>query len=1378
MDTNQIEERKEEDEVLPAQNPSEEANYDGYTAEQNLSVQQLGPPDVGSQLTGAAQNIGDQINEASANLGDQVQGAIHNAQENPQVQAVMDQYGIPQAEPHGHEGNPNVLSETGAALAGGAAQAVESVGSFAELTGDTLKTGFNQLFGRPVDETQNPFSEYYQDGDAGWLDIPDYMIPENKTALGKLARGLVEFGLLTAATGGVGGATLGSARVGLRVAATARAAGIGARGTRYIKFVTGGAKIAAEGAAAELISSSSEDANLINLVDDTTPWMSPWVKNVIGVNALKVNPDDNPWLARIKTVAVGAGVNLVGHGISAYAKGKWEAVNARKAGKSIDEANDIGNEVLEKELTDSLNLDESAATEKAFDQYTQGNGISNANNRDEFLRKHLSEDEYLEHANDVDGLRNGELEDLADQRGAAAGDPWDWDAQASSTQLELDLERQPDPWVNPRRFGDSERATFRTDPGNAVTRNLKEGIEDMKAGTGTGRSYTPLFSETALKQMSRGNKGLRQYIVEVAEDISKSAFKDLDNKLDYKEVQELIIRQASDMHEALERGGDIADNLRRYFKESKDFNMFVADGTEIVTGTTSQAAGLQLVINTLAKQAEGIATGAVHMADDIPITRQVEQVFDAMKVAITEHKKIGFMAGSELQGLKNVVLSPNRRRQINKKLAEITAEQDEYFESLHKLNKAGRHNEMRDLMELHALSKGDVRTLEMVHDWLNAKLFGGDIGGGKIRGKLRQEWQGVFYNSILSSLKTPIDAITSTVMIGTSRPMMQVVGAALTGNKKELAIAAAGVEAIGKAYRESLDMALHNWDLGLHRKNMSYQGRYDVAGDLAEWTALREQFSKFGTESQKRAYGMIDKLVMANTSPWMKYSANAMGAGDAFTRTMLGRVSMRMKAAREAVESGVDLNDVKAIAAKTEDNFRREIFKKNSDGKWIVSDKAVSLAGDEATLTKALEGWPKAFEAIQEVPIMRAFFPFVRTGVNALDLTFQSSPLAFMHKKYKDLINGRHLEQYGLKPNEVAGELAMMQGRMAVGGAISTMAFIATMSDNMTGDYPRDKEGRDLWKAQNKPPYSIKVGNAWVSYEELEPWNTILSVSANLVQNGDTLGEGLVDEWTQKVAFMASAVLIDKSMLSGVKDLTAIFSGRTVEGQLQKTFTKYARSHLPYSSLMGQLGNITDANAKEAQTFMEVMWKRDALWKSTMPPKYDILSKDRKGKKFNVGAENPIIRFYNAFSPIAVVPVNNDPVKQQLLDINYNLPEVMSTYKGIILNSKQKSELQKYMSMGRLRRNLEILFSSSSWQAEYKAYKDGGYRNAEGYRLTEQKFYNDVRQIFNQAKEEAWNEVLLNNPDLRANIEQRNLQSSFAKQGRILDRSELELHGY
>ena len=141
------------------------------------------------------------------------------------------------------EDDPTFLSETGAALAGGAAQAVESVGGFAELTGDTLKTGLNSLVGNPVDETQNPFSNEYIQNDASWFDVPDEWVPENKTGLGRFSRDVIEFGILTALTGGATGAIGGGLRLGARGLAAARAAGASKQTISRMKFFGKGAKI-------------------------------------------------------------------------------------------------------------------------------------------------------------------------------------------------------------------------------------------------------------------------------------------------------------------------------------------------------------------------------------------------------------------------------------------------------------------------------------------------------------------------------------------------------------------------------------------------------------------------------------------------------------------------------------------------------------------------------------------------------------------------------------------------------------------------------------------------------------------------------------------------------------------------------------------------------------------------------------------------------------------------------------------------------------------------------------------------------------------------------------------------------------------------------
>jgi hypothetical protein len=1296
---------------------------------------------------------------------------------------------------------PQVAQEVTATTAGGALDAIESVGGFGELVGDTFKTGFNQLFGRPTDDSQNPFSDEYLNQDAGWLDLPDDWSPENKTGLGKLARGLVEFGLLTAATGGIGGAVGGVLGVGTKVATLTRAAGVGTKGAKYINFIGKGAKIAGEGAIADLVSNSSEAANLANLAQEHTPWMAPWV-----TNALAIKPEDNPWLARIKTVASGAGVNLVGHGISAFAKAGWAAGRARAAGKSVDEANDIGNQVMQEEMVRASQLDEDAATEMAIDRYNQGYGISHADSRDEYLRTYLSEEEYAQYTSQptVEGI-TAQLQDveqqlaaakqakdkaqvrellatkrdlesqvqneqidyeaLADKRASDQGDSFDFEAYQSQRQAAESLGRAPDPFVNPGQFDDVERATYAPEP-DAVKANLREAVADMKQG-GSGRSYQPIATESALKAMSRGDKNLLQYINEVADDISQEAFKSLDNTMNYKEVKELMIRQASDLTSMIDEGGDYAKKFAEYFeKQDKNARIYIDDGNKIVTGSPAQKAALQLVINTLAKQAEGIATGTMFIADDLPIGRQVEMVFDAMKVALVEHKKIGYMWGLDGKYQQLSLMPKAVKEATEAQMTKISAEMEEYFESLHQMNRQGRYDEMRDLMELHALSGGKVRTLEHIHDYLRAKLVGGRMGDMHITGRVRKELQSTFYNSILSAPKTPIKAILGTNLVGILRPMQAMLGAGIRMNQQEMVIAATTIDSLGKAFAEGVEMFKYNWDLGLNRKAQTYDGKFDIETDLAEWQSLKEFYDKYANPVEQRAYDVLDTIVKFNTNPWVKYSQNAMGAGDSLARTIIGRFEMRQRAARAAIDEGIDLNDIKAVARATDENFRKEIFKLNSDNKWVVSDIGAQMAGDEAAMTRALEENFKGFELISNIPGMKAFFPFVRTGFNALNLTFQHTPLAAFSDKYKDIMNGRNLEKYGVRPQDLPQAQALMEGRIAMGSSIMGMATIAALSGNMTGDMPYDKETQDLWRAAGIQPYSFKVGNAYISYKDLEPFNTLFSMAANVVQNSNVLGEDWTDKWMQKLVFMAAAVVVDKSMLSGVEDLARLMNPETSEDLLTQTGARYIRSHLPYAGLLGQLGDVIDANQKEAQSLLETIVRRDAIVKSVLPPKYDVLSKDRSGKKLVSGAENPLFRLFNAFSPVPITPVDDDPIKKSLVEMRYNLPQTLSTYKGEPLNSLERSEMQKYLSMGSLRSRLEkIMVTDPSWREDLDRYKKDNLRISEGYQLYSQRFYQLVDDAFRDAKDEAMLQVMQNNPDLRGRIETRETKKALSKAG-------------
>ena len=120
------------------------------------------------------------------------------------------------------------------------------------------------------------------------------------------------------------------------------------KGSKFIRFIPKGGQIAAEGSIADLISSSSDYGNMANLLNEYAPWL-PFSE------FLSVDPDeDNPWTARIKAIFAGAGLNIAGYTVVAFGRGRYAAMKARRAGKTIDEANTIGNKVMDDSIRNDV----------------------------------------------------------------------------------------------------------------------------------------------------------------------------------------------------------------------------------------------------------------------------------------------------------------------------------------------------------------------------------------------------------------------------------------------------------------------------------------------------------------------------------------------------------------------------------------------------------------------------------------------------------------------------------------------------------------------------------------------------------------------------------------------------------------------------------------------------------------------------------------------------------------------------------------------------------------------------------------------------------------------------------------------------------------
>ncbi len=101
-----------------------------------------------------------------------------------------------------------------------------------------------------------------------------------------------------------------------------------------------------------------------------------------------------------------------------------------------------------------------------------------------------------------------------------------------------------------------------------------------------------------------------------------------------------------------------------------------------------------------------------------------------------------------------------------------------------------------------------------------------------------------------------------------------------------------------------------------------------------------------------------------------------------------------------------------------------------------------------------------------------------------------------------------------------------------VGPAMFGVGYALHQAGDMTLGYPADRNEQDLWKLEGKQPYSVKVGDQWLSMNYLQPFGTLMAIGAQFNQSKkdgeSTTGSSLSATGT------AAQSIVNQSFLKGV----------------------------------------------------------------------------------------------------------------------------------------------------------------------------------------------------------------------------------------------------
>jgi len=815
-------------------------------------------------------------------------------------------------------------------------------------------------------------------------------------------------------------------------------------------------------------------------------------------------------------------------------------------------------------------------------------------------------------------------------------------------------------------------------------------------------------------------------------------------------------------HQRITLGRNPADMpAEEYLKELfESFDEFDA-GTDdaIKTITSKNVVVADMVVGTLLQEIRDRGISGREIADFAnleSVDGPLDQIVDTLMTALTETKRARIVKSQNFREL-----GAGKRRYLKETLSKEMSDTRQSIQSILKI--AGDNEDNSLLMALFEAfsSMQTVNSLDDFDAWARKMIIGGEIEGKRQIGAVIRELEGTMIHSILSGPKTPMRAAMGTSTATFLRPISTTLGAAFrypfNNDATTLRAGMASMNAMMQSIPESFTLFRNKlnsyWSGDLSTVKTRF-AEYTKGDD--NWEVLRRWAEDSGraTAGDRAWFNMANMARSWNNSNFLTYSTKLMAATDDAFAYILGRAKMREKAMRSALDAQAKgrLTAYSEITPELirfyEDDFYRQIF----DGNGDIVDSATKFARKEVTLTEELDpqGFAGGLNAVfQANPWAKPFFLFARTGVNGLKLTAKHTPgFNFLVKEFNDIAfatpnNLDNVAKYGItNAAELANAKALQTGRFAMGSGLVSMAVWSWMSGNMTGNGPIDRQNRQVWLDAGYKPRHIKIGDVWVGYESIEPFNQIMSMIADVGDYSQLMGE----EWTEKQLLKTSLLLAQgitsKSYLAGMQQFVDLFGGRP--GQGERIVGNIMNNQVPLAGLRNELGKLFLPYTRELgsgifQSIRNRNLTSEYLPGQDLPIKYDMFN----GKP--IKNWDPMTRMFNAISPISL-NLDTSPGRQLIFDSGYDLR--LSTYYApdrtdLTDSPRIRSMFQKAIGDQNLERQLDKLAVNPRVIASLEEMHNDIRNGDRGVYEAKDYFHNQkIDQIMQKARGLAWKQIM------------------------------------
>ena len=262
-------------------------------------------------------------------------------------------------------------------------------------------------------------------------------------------------------------------------------------------------------------------------------------------------------------------------------------------------------------------------------------------------------------------------------------------------------------------------------------------------------------------------------------------------------------------------------------------------------------------------------------------------------------------------------------------------------------------------------------------------------------------------------------------------------------------------------------------------------------------------------------------------------------------------------------------------------------------------------------------------------------------------------------------------------------DLAIARSTMGTGLGLVVMNLAA--KGLITGGGPLDENARGILRADGWQPYSIKVGDEWVSYQRLDPLAMTLGVAADYVEKQSAMTERQKDELAMLMVASMIQNLSDKTWLTGLSDMLGAIQDPVRHGPpaIRRTIAGVA-----VPAAVGQLARTVDDSPREQKTVGEAIQARIPGLSDNLRPSLDAWGRpiERQGR---IGPD--------IASPFPVEQQRHEPINEEAMRLGLKVTHPSRTVKGQRLTDEQ-FHAYKQLAGGLTASGFNQLIASPEWK--------------------------------------------------------------------------------